>query len=86
MLCAPLYWQYEELPSSASDAVLCTALVCKMWVIKPNNKQKETLNGEHRNNIINNLCNNMRKLQTVCKPFSSKLLFNIKKSYYSQQE
>ena len=27
---------YAELPSSASDAVLCTVLVCKMWVIYPN--------------------------------------------------
>ena len=25
MLCAPLDWQYAELPSSASDAVLCFA-------------------------------------------------------------
>ena len=86
MLCAPLHCQYEELPSSASDAVLYTALLCKMWVIKPNIKQKTTLDGEHRNNIINNLCNNMRKLQTVFKPFASKLLFNVKQSYYSQQE
>ena len=31
MLCSPLDWQYAELPSSASDAVLCTVLVCKMW-------------------------------------------------------
>ena len=30
MLCAP---QYAEVPSSASDAVLCTVLVCKMWII-----------------------------------------------------
>ena len=30
MLCAPLDWQYAALPSSASDAVLCTVLVCKM--------------------------------------------------------
>ena len=27
MLCAPLDWQYAELPSSASDAVLCSVLV-----------------------------------------------------------
>ena len=33
MLCAPLDWQYAELPSPASDAVLCTVLVRKMWVI-----------------------------------------------------
>ena len=26
MLCAPLDWQYAELPSLASDAVLCTDL------------------------------------------------------------
>ena len=31
MLCAPLDWQYAELPSSASDAVLCSGLVRKMW-------------------------------------------------------
>ena len=33
MLRAPLDRQYAELPLSASDAVLCTVLVCKMWVI-----------------------------------------------------
>ena len=33
MLCAPLDCQYAELSSSASDAVLCTVLVCKMWGI-----------------------------------------------------
>ena len=33
MLCAPLDWQYAELPSSASDAVLCSVLVGKMWDI-----------------------------------------------------
>ena len=36
MLCAPLDWQYAELPSSASDAVLCSVLVRKMWVKKKN--------------------------------------------------
>ena len=30
MLCAPLDWQYTELPSSASEAVLCSVLVRKM--------------------------------------------------------
>ena len=33
MLCAPLDLQYAELPSSASDAVLWTVLVYKMWDI-----------------------------------------------------
>ena len=33
MLCAPLDWQFAELPSSASDAVLCYVLVRKMWDI-----------------------------------------------------
>ena len=33
MLCPPLDWQYAELPSSASDAVLCSVLVRKMWDI-----------------------------------------------------
>ena len=28
MLCAPLDWQYAELPSSASDAVLCSFVRC----------------------------------------------------------
>ena len=28
-LCAPLDWQYAELPSSASDAVLRTVLVVR---------------------------------------------------------
>ena len=31
MLCAPIDGQYAELPSSASDAVLCSVLVRKMW-------------------------------------------------------
>ena len=35
MLCAPLDWQYAELPSSASDAVLCSVLV------RGTSKQKE---------------------------------------------
>ena len=45
MLCAPLDWQYTELPSSASDAVLCSVLVRKMWVssnqIERRKKQKQ---------------------------------------------
>ena len=41
MLCAPLDWQYAELPSSASDAVLCSVLVRKMWVIYQNKKNKK---------------------------------------------
>ena len=32
VVCA-LDWQYAELPSSASGAVLCSVLVRKMWVI-----------------------------------------------------
>ena len=40
MLCAPLDWQYAELLSSASDAVLCSVLVRKMWV---NRKRKNNL-------------------------------------------
>ena len=31
MLRAPLDWQYSEPPASASDAVLRTVRVCKMW-------------------------------------------------------
>ena len=34
MLCALLDWQYAELPSSASDAVLCSVLVRKMGTSK----------------------------------------------------
>ena len=41
MLCAPLDWQYAQLPSSASDAVLCSVLVRKMWVIEKNRKKKK---------------------------------------------
>ena len=41
MLCAPLDWQYAELPSSASDAVLCSVLVRKMWDIETNRKKEE---------------------------------------------
>ena len=45
MLCAPLDWQYAELPSTASDAVLCSVLVRKMWVILPNRKEKRKKKG-----------------------------------------
>ena len=41
MLCAPLDWQYAELPSSASDAVLCSVLVRKMWDIKKKKRKKK---------------------------------------------
>ena len=41
MLCAPLDWQYAELPSSASDAVLCFVLVRKIGTSKTNRKKKE---------------------------------------------
>ena len=41
MLCAPLDWQYAELASSASDEVLCSVLVRKMWDIYPNRKEKK---------------------------------------------
>ena len=40
MLCAPLDWQYAELPSSASDAVLCSVIVRKMWDIYTNREKK----------------------------------------------
>ena len=39
MLCAPLDWQYAELPSSASDAVLCSVLVRSH--IEEKNKEKK---------------------------------------------
>ena len=45
MLCAPLDWQYAELSSSASYAVLCTALVCKMWDMEPRKKKKKVDKG-----------------------------------------
>ena len=40
MLCAPLDWQYAELPSSASDAVLCSVLVRKQIGKKKKKKKK----------------------------------------------
>ena len=40
MLCAPLDWQYAELPSSASDAVLCSVLARKMWDNEIEKKKK----------------------------------------------
>ena len=43
MLCAPLDWQYTELPSSASDAVLCSLLVLKMWEKQTKKKKKKKL-------------------------------------------
>ena len=33
MLCAPLEWQYAQLSSSASIAVMCFLIVRKMWDI-----------------------------------------------------
>ena len=41
-----LYWQYAELPSSASDAVLWTVRICKMWDIQPTKKRKKSLFSE----------------------------------------
>ena len=41
MLCAPLDWQYAELPSSASDAVLCSVLVRKKKEKRRKKKKKE---------------------------------------------
>ena len=41
MLCAPIDWQYAELPSSASDAVSCCVLVGKMWDISTNRRKKK---------------------------------------------
>ena len=42
MLCAPLDWQYAELPSSASDAVLCSVFVRKdVGHLKTNRKKKK---------------------------------------------
>ena len=45
MLCASLDWQYAELPSSASDAVLCSVLVRKMsnQIEKKKKKKKEAV-------------------------------------------
>ena len=40
MLCAPLDWQYAELPSSASDAVLCSVLVRTSKQIEKEKKKK----------------------------------------------
>ena len=44
MLCAPLDWQYAELPSAASDAVLCSVLVRKMWDTETNKRKKKNKN------------------------------------------
>ena len=49
MLCAPLDWQYADLPSSASDAVMCSVLVRKMWDIS-NQIEKTTKNKKNTNN------------------------------------
>ena len=43
MLCAPLDWKYAEFPSSASDAVLCSVLVRKMWETNRKKKEKKDL-------------------------------------------
>ena len=50
MLCAPLDWQYAELPSSASDAVLCSVFVRKMWTSNQIEKEKKKLftSGYHK--------------------------------------
>ena len=41
MLCAPLDWKYAEFPSSASDAVLCSVLVRRMWETNREKKRKK---------------------------------------------
>ena len=41
MLCAPLDWKYAELPSSASDAVLCSVLVLRCGTSKQIEKKEE---------------------------------------------
>ena len=56
MLCAPLDWQYAELPSSASDAVLYSVLVRK---IEKTKKKKHTgyshrLLGSNKKRFTNN--------------------------------
>ena len=33
MLCAPLDWQYAQLPTSTSGTVMCSVLVRNMWDI-----------------------------------------------------
>ena len=58
MLCAPLDWQYAELPSSASDAVLCSVLVRKMGT----SKQIEKKSKEKK---ANNTWFKKRKLDTT---------------------
>ena len=40
MFCAPLDWQYAELPSSASDAVLCSVLA---QIEEEQKRKKKTL-------------------------------------------
>ena len=52
MLCAPLDWQYAEFASSASDAVLCSVLVGKMWDIQTNRKNKQKTNKKHAPNKL----------------------------------
>ena len=59
MLCARPDWQYAELPSSASDAVLCSVLVRKMWsanqiYIKKNIDQIHVIQTEE-NGIYDNI-------------------------------
>ena len=44
MLCAPLHWQYAELPSSASNTVLCFVLVRKMSLKQIEKKNKKNSN------------------------------------------
>ena len=43
MLRAPLDWQYAELPSSASDAVLCSFVRCGTYKQIGNKKRKKLI-------------------------------------------
>ena len=71
MLCAPLDWQYAELPSSTSDAVLCSVLVRKMWSTKTNrrknNKKKQQKKqgiAEHGTSLVHCILCVSRLVQT----------------------
>ena len=57
MLCAPLDWQYAELPSSASDAVLCLCSFVRCGTSKTNRKKKNE--NEHRHISGRSVCTNV---------------------------
>ena len=73
MLCAPLDWQCAELPSQASDTVLCTVLVVRSGssnqILKKKEKKEQgfTMNKEEfRDALALRYDRNFKHLPSKC--------------------